>query len=94
MTSIRSVTNGFIVEHGGYEFVAKSLTEAAAICGEGGQVPGHTVYAPNHNEQTLYEVRASVRNGRKIEAIKKLRECFVPRLGLREAKELVEILCG
>jgi ribosomal protein L7/L12 len=41
----------------------------------------------------LSAARACFRDGKKIEAIKILRDCFTPRLGLREAKELIEVLC-
>ena len=40
------------------------------------------------------QVKALIAQGRKIEAIKLLRDIFTTRLGLREAKDIVEILCS
>jgi ribosomal protein L7/L12 len=92
--NIRSVSNGFIVEYNSYEYVAKTLTEAASLCGEATGSNGRAEYAPGMSADVLASVKRLARDGYKIDAIKKLRSCFVPVLGLREAKEMVEILCG
>jgi len=96
MINIRSVTNGFIVvTDSGDEHIAKTLLEAATICGE--YVPGsddYIAYVPGKNVYTLIEIRKLWRDGQKIAAIKELRSCFAPRFSLRESKELLEELCG
>ena len=89
---IRVVNNGLVIgKDNGDEYIAKSLTEAAQIVGEQPVGPVATTYAPEYSLGDLHMVRDFVREGKKIEAIKKLRDTFNPRLGLREAKELVEV---
>lgn len=86
--------NGFIVEDNSGNFhIAKTLLEVAQIVGEIVPAAGYTNYVSGYSDNDLRQVRNLAREGRKIEAIKTLRDCFTPRLGLREAKELVEQLC-
>ncbi len=93
--SIRAVSNGFIiVDDRLSEYVAKTLIEAAQIAGEIVPDSQGTRYALGMTPGDLSVARACFRDGKKIEAIKILRDCFVPRLGLREAKDMIEILCG
>lgn len=94
MTNIRSVTNGFVVTtDSGDEYVAKTLLEAATICGE--YVPGsenYISYAPGKSLRNVIEIRTLWHDGQKISAIKELRSCFAPKFNLRESKELLEEL--
>ena len=96
LDSIRIAQNGFVLEDSyGALHIAKTLTEAAAIVGEAAaEVTKYTNYTAGFTQSDLNDVKLHFREGRKIEAIKLLRDCFAPRLGLREAKELVENLCG
>ena len=93
--NIRSVNNGFILEVKGVEYIAKSLMEAAQIAGEYIPQPAqYTRYCANKSKYDLSQVVMSANKGHKIDAIKMLRDCFEPRLGLLEAKEIVEELIG
>ncbi len=95
LESIRAASNGFIiVDDRLTEYVAKTLIEAAQIVGEIVPDSQGTRYALGMNCGDLSAARACFRDGKKIEAIKILRDCFTPRLGLREAKDMIEILCG
>lgn len=96
LDSIYIAQNGFVLEDSyGVLHVAKSLTEAAAIVGEAAtEVTKYTNYNEGFDSNDLNNIKHLFREGRKIEAIKLLRDCFTPRLGLREAKELVENLCS
>ena len=87
--------NGFILHDSfGKTHVAKTLTEAAMIAGEVTvQPPAYTNYNPGFNHTDLRYVQTLYKQGDKIAAIKMLRDCFSPKLGLKEAKELVEQLC-
>ena len=102
--SIRAANNGFVLESTyGDTYIAKTLIEAAQLAGE---IPptdstavyaptdSTVVYAPNMGANQLTEAKSLAQQGYKIDAIKKLRDCFVPRLGLREAKDLIERLCA
>lgn len=88
--------NGFVLHDSfGKMYVAKTLTEAAMIAGEVTVQPTTaTVYTPGFGQDDLRDVKILYKQGDKIAAIKMLRDCFSPRLNLREAKELVEQLCG
>lgn len=88
--------NGFILHDSfGKTHVAKTLTEAAMIAGEVTVQPSaRTLYSPGFNQTDLRDVRTLYKQGDKIAAIKMLRDCFSPNLGLKEAKELVEQLVG
>jgi ribosomal protein L7/L12 len=95
---IRSAKNGFIVTLHDMEYVTKTLMEAAELVGEA--IPraddNYLTYAVGYNADDLADVKALAARGEKISAIKKLRACFGPapaRLGLREAKDIVEHLC-
>lgn len=93
LDSIRVAQNGFVLEDNfGNLHIAKTLYELAQIAGE--NVPDSNVanYATGFDSNDLNNVKNLAREGRKIDAIKLLRDCFVPRLGLREAKELVETM--
>lgn len=96
---IEQAQNGFVVTtDGGDLFIYRTLQEMAdAIEGRAyapAPVSTPTVYAPGKNAQDLYTVRRLAKEGRKIDAIKELRNVFEPRLGLKEAKELIEDLCA
>ena len=89
--TIRSARNGYILtDWNGDEHIALTLVEAARIVGE--VLPDNTTvkYASGENRLALDTARVSVMAGQKIEAIKYLRNAFTPRLGLLEAKDLLE----
>jgi hypothetical protein len=89
--SIRAAGNGYILSDNlGNEMVAKTLVEAAQIAGEQVNSTSATLYTERYSLGDLHLVRDFMRDGRKVEAIKHLRYCFSPRLGLREAKDIVE----
>lgn len=93
---IQIANNGFIIEDAyGEAYIAKNLIEAAQIVGE--IIPSTStstaVYASCMGANQLTEVKSLAQQGYKIDAIKKMRDCFTPKLGLREAKDLVERLC-
>ena len=95
LDKITVAQNGFIItDIYGHFHIAKTLLEAAQIVGETVPNPIAAHYDLNKNATTLELVREEFKRGNKINAIKELRNCFTPRLGLREAKELVETLCG
>jgi ribosomal protein L7/L12 len=95
LEKITVAQNGFIVEDWyGHLHIAKTLLEAAQIVGEAVPNPGSTCYSVGFDSNDLNNVKYHFREGHKIEAIKVLRNCFTPRLGLKEAKDLVEQLCG
>lgn len=90
---IKVAQNGFVLEDdSGNLHVAKTLTEAAQLAGEFPMNPGAGSYAPGANARNLLDSRREALAGNKINAIKILRDSFTPRLGLREAKEIVEVL--
>lgn len=94
LENIRIAQNGFVIEDAyGNLHIAKTLLEAAQIVGEA--VPSSTTatYARGFDSNDINNVKHYMREGRKIEAIKLLRDMFTARLGLRESKDLVEILC-
>ena len=93
--NIKAANNGFILEDVyGHLYVAKTLLEAAQIAGESVPPTTSSVYAPGFDSNDLNNVKHYTREGKKIEAIKLLRDMFTTRLGLREAKDIVEVLCG
>ena len=93
--NIKAANNGFILEDVyGHLYVAKTLFEAAQIAGESVPSTASSVYAPGFDSNDLNNVKHYMREGKKIEAIKLLRDIFTTRLGLREAKDIVEVLCG
>lgn len=95
LDNIKVAQNGFVLEDTyGNLHVAKTLLELAQIAGESVSSPNSTVYAVGFDSNDLSNVKHYAREGRKIDAIKLLRDCFVPRLSLREAKELIENLCS
>lgn len=94
LEKITVAQNGFIVEDCyGHLHIAKTLLEAAHIVGETIPNPLSTTYDVGMSLENLQRVRAEVLSGNKINAIKELRNCFVPRIGLREAKDMVDNLC-
>jgi len=88
--------NGFILHDSfGKTHVAKTLTEAAMIAGESiVHLSARTLYSPGSSQTDLRDVKILYKQGDRIAAIKMLRDCFSPSLGLKEAKELVEQLVG
>lgn len=89
---ITQASNGFVVTINGDMYVAGTLAEVARLAGEILPSDSFTTYVPGYTSESLQKVRTLREEGRKIDAIKLLRDCFHPRLGLREAKELVEHL--
>lgn len=95
LEKITVAQNGFIVEDCyGNLHIAKTLFEAAGIAGEIVPDSSYVKYSTGSDSNDLNNVKSQFRQGHKIDAIKTLRNCFTPRLGLLEAKELVEVLCG
>lgn len=95
LDNIRVAQNGFVIEDDyGNLHIAKTLLEAAGIVGETVPNPGYTNYMVGFDSNDLNNVRNLFRQRQKIEAIRVLRNVFTPKLGLREAKELVENLCA
>lgn len=93
--SIKSVSNGFVLEDVyGNVYIAKTLMEAAKLAGEAVPDSGYIRYAQGFDSNDLNNVKHHWREDRKIDAIKLMRQCFVPALGLKEAKELLEVLCS
>ena len=89
---ITQAENGFVVtKSNGDLYIYKSLHDMATDL-EGPVSLTGTIYAPGCNARNLEIVQHAAREGRKIDAIKELRNCFAPRLGLKEAKELIEQL--
>jgi hypothetical protein len=94
---IHIAQNGFVLKDSlGRMHIAPTLRDAADLVGEFPRPSANTVvqYATGFEVNDLKSVNRYFREGRKIDAIKLLRDCFIPRLGLREAKDLVEQLCG
>jgi len=85
--------NGFVlVDDHGKAYITKTLTEAAQLVGELPSMQVGVVYAPGYNADRLRDARREAQIGNRIAAIKILRDAFSQRLGLKEAKELVEVL--
>jgi ribosomal protein L7/L12 len=92
---IRQVSNGYIVtDSSGNEQVALTLIDAARLIGETIPAPGATTYAPGYGSYNIESVNTHAQRGETIAAIRELRDCFAPRLGLREAKDIVDCLRG
>lgn len=95
LENIKIAMNGFILEDVyGNLHIAQTLLEAARMAGEAVPGSGYTNYNPGRGPSDLRQVRSLALEGQKISAIKILRDAFNPRLGLKEAKELVEVLCN
>ena len=95
LEKINVAMNGFVLEDDyGNMHIAKTLLEAAQIAGESVPPTTSSIYAPGVDSNDLNNVKHYMREGKKIEAIKLLRDMFTTRLGLREAKDIVEILCS
>jgi ribosomal protein L7/L12 len=96
---ITEAKNGFIIEIAGEIYILQSLSDLWSI-----EVERYTVreigttelnvYGNNYGPANLLSVRSLVCSGKKIEAIKLLRNIYTFRLGLKEAKELVELIGG
>jgi len=94
LDNIRVAQNGFVLEDAyGNLHIAKTLVEAAQIAGETAPPEDKVVYAGGHDAGDLAKAKARACEGYKIDAIKILRNAFTPPLGLREAKELLEVIC-
>lgn len=89
---IRQVNNGFIVEVRGGTYIASTLLDAAKLAGE--QVADRTVYAEGCSKEDVFAAYDMAWDGRKIEAIKRLRSTFTPILGLKEAMQIIEVMIG
>jgi len=95
LENIKVAQNGFVIEDAyGNLHIAHTLLEAARLAGEAVPDSGRTEYDTNRCAADLDNVKCLVQEGNKIGAIKLLRDCFTPRLALREAKDLVERLCS
>lgn len=95
---IESVENGYIATSnntfdGPHKYVSTSLTELAKIIEPNifPKDPDTNIYAPGYTKNDLIKARQQAQLGNKITAIKLLREVYVNRLGLQEAKDLVEM---
>ena len=95
VTNITIAQNGFVLEtNHNTVYIAKTLLEAAQISGEAVPLGNTVVYAPGYGATNLQDARRFALAGQKIEAIKTLRDTFTQRLGLREAKDIIEVLCN
>lgn len=100
--TITRANNGWIAtsRRDGPSYIATSLHELATLVEGPAPVKPQesvTVYSPYNdgfNANDLCMVKTLAQEGAKIAAIKHLRNCFTARLNLKEAKELVEVLCG
>jgi hypothetical protein len=100
--SITRANNGWVANShwDGPSYVATSLHELATLVEGPAPVKPqesatvYSSYAEGFTVQDLYHIKTLAQAGRKIDAIKHLRNCFTARLNLREAKELVEVFCG
>jgi ribosomal protein L7/L12 len=100
--TITRAENGWVAnsQWDGPSYIATSLHELATLVeGPASVKPQesamvYSAYADNFTVQDLYHVKTLAQAGRKIDAIKHMRNCFTPRLNLSEAKDLVEVLCG
>jgi ribosomal protein L7/L12 len=93
--TIRTARNGYILtDWNGNEHVALTLVEAARMVGEILPDNTQTKYVHQFGAAELEKAREAFKAGQKIEAIKYVRNTFTPRLGLLEAKELVETFMG
>jgi len=96
---ITEAKNGFILEIAGETYILQSLSDLLSInfdsymaheCG----TTAKSVYGKHYNVTSLLEVRSLAFSGNKIAAIRLLRDVYTFRLGLKEAKELVELIVG
>lgn len=100
--TITRAENGWVAnsQWDGPSYIATSLHELATLVEGPAPVKPqesatvYSSYADGFTVQDLYHVKNLAQEGRKIDAIKHLRNCFTARLNLKEAKELVEVLCG
>lgn len=88
--NIRVVNNGFVLEMRGGEYVAKTLLEAAIVAGEHIPASGYSTYSRTGSKEALRKALNDTEYS-KIHAIREIRDMFEPRLGLREAKDLVDL---
>jgi len=99
--TITRANNGWIANSrwDGPSYIATSLHELATLV-EGPapvkpqeSVTVYTSYAEGFSISDLFLVKSLAKQGRKIDAIKHLRNCFTARMNLKEAKDLMEVLC-
>lgn len=93
--NITVATNGYLVEDdNGNLFIAHTLQEAGRLIGEAFEHPANmrTLYAQGSNGNSLIDVHRLAMEGKRIQAVKALRACFKPSLGLREAVDLVDAM--
>ena len=107
--SITRANNGWVANSrwDGPSYIATSLHELATLVE--GPAPAvkddffslpetpatvYSSYAEGFTVQDLYHVKTLAQEGRKIDAIKHLRNCFTVKLGLKETKELIEVFCN
>ena len=94
---ITVATNGYLVEDNfGRLFIACTLQEAGRLIGEAFEYSprDYTVYNQDSNANSLVEVHRLAETGERIRAIKTLRNCYSPKLGLREAMDIVDTMSG
>ena len=90
---IHVAQNGYVLEDEFGNFhIAATLHDLGRLTGEM-VTHSYTIYESDMGANHLNSVRAMAADGQKIKAIMLLRDCFTPRLGLREAKDLIERLC-
>lgn len=102
---IEQAENGFVVtKSNGDLYIYKTLREMAddiegrtytPVPAPEPVINKGTVYAADKNANHLSQVKRLAERGYKIDAIKELRSIYSPKLGLKEAKELVEsmVIC-
>ena len=99
--TITRANNGWVANSrwDGPSYIATSLHELATMVEGPAPVKPqesatvYSSYAEGFGISDLFLVKSLAKQGRKIDAIKHLRNCFTARMNLKEAKELMEVLC-
>ena len=92
---ITVATNGYLVEDdNGNLFIAHTLQEAGRLIGEAIIFPQNvrTVYTEEGSGNALIDVHRLAVGGARVRAVKALQACFHPKLGLREAADIVNAM--
>jgi hypothetical protein len=100
--TVTRANNGWVANSrwDGPSYIATSLHELATLVEGPAPVKPqesatvYSSYAEGFGISDLILVKSLAQQGRKIDAIKHLRNCFTARMNLKEAKELMEVLCG